>query len=73
MFYVKNVPAWERVVRVVVGLIAVIVGYTVLGGLWGTILALSAAGIVASGLFGFCNMCAMVGRRLDAAAKQAKP
>ena len=25
-----------------------------------------------SGLFGFCPMCAMVGRRLDKAAKQAK-
>jgi flagellar motor component MotA len=72
MFYVKNVPGWERVVRVVVGLIAVIVGYSVLGGLWGTILALSAAGIVFSGLVGFCPMCAMVGRRLDKAAKQAK-
>lgn len=72
MLYVKNVPAWERVVRVVVGLIAVIVGYSVLGGLWGTILALSAAGIVFSGLVGFCPMCAMVGRRLDKAAKQAK-
>lgn len=72
MFYVKNVPGWERVVRVVAGLIAVIVGYSVLGGLWGTILALSAAGIVFSGLVGFCPMCAMVGRRLDKAAKQAK-
>jgi flagellar motor component MotA len=72
MFYVKNVPGWERVVRVVVGLIAVVIGYSVLGGLWGSVLALSAAGIVASGLFGFCPMCAMVGRRLDKAAKQAK-
>jgi len=72
MFYVKNVPGWERVARVVLGLIAVIVGYSVLGGLWGTILALSAAGIVFSGLVGFCPMCAMVGRRLDKAAKQAK-
>ena len=72
MFYVKNVPGWERVARVVVGLVAVIVGYSVLGGLWGTILALSAAGIVFSGLVGFCPMCAMVGRRLDKAAKQAK-
>lgn len=53
MFYVKNVQGWERVLRVVLGLIV-------------------AAGIVASGLVGFCPMCAMVGRRLDKAAKQGK-
>ncbi|MHA4868662.1 YgaP family membrane protein [Duganella sp. PWIR1] len=72
MFYVKNVPTWERVLRVVVGLIAVYVGFALLGGLWGTVVAVSAAGIVASGLVGFCPMCAMVGRRLDKAAKQGK-
>lgn len=69
MFYVKNVPNWERVLRVVAGLIAMAAGYGVLGGMWGTLIAVSAAGIVASGLFGFCPMCAMVGRRT---AKQAK-
>jgi hypothetical protein len=69
MFYVKNVPNWERLLRVVAGLIAMAAGYGVLGGMWGALIAVSAAGIVASGLFGFCPMCAMVGRR---AAKQAK-
>ena len=72
MFYVKNVPTWERALRVVLGLIAVYAGFALLGGMWGTVVALSAAGIVASGLFGFCPMCAMVGRRLDKAAKQGK-
>ena len=67
MFYVKNVPTWERVMRVVAGL--AVVGWSVLalGGLGGTVLALSAAGIVLSGLFGFCPACAMVGRKLDKA------
>lgn len=72
MFYVKNVPGWERVLRVVVGLAVVYAGLVLLGGVWGTVVALSAAGIVASGLIGFCPMCAMVGRRLDRAAKQGK-
>lgn len=72
MFYVKNVPSWERVARVVIGLAVVYAGFVLLGGVWGTVVALSAAGIVASGLVGFCPMCAMVGRRLDKAAKQAK-
>jgi hypothetical protein len=65
MFYVKNVPTWERIVRVIVGLIAVAAGIGMVGGMWGALLAASAAGIVGSGLFGFCPMCAMVGRRLD--------
>nr|WP_315258427.1 DUF2892 domain-containing protein [uncultured Duganella sp.] len=72
MFYVKNVPGWERVLRAVVGLAVVYAGLVLLGGVWGTVVALSAAGIVASGLIGFCPMCAMVGRRLDRAAKQGK-
>jgi len=70
MFYVKNVPSWERVLRVVLGLIVAVAALALLGGVWGTVLALSAAGIVASGLFGFCPMCAMVGRRLDQQRKQ---
>ncbi|WP_395404107.1 DUF2892 domain-containing protein [Pseudoduganella sp. UC29_106] len=69
MFYVKNVPTWERVLRVVVGLAVVAWSLLALGGIWGIAIAASAAGIVASGLFGFCPACAMVGRRLDKARK----
>jgi len=69
MFYVKNVPSWERVLRVIVGLAVVAWSLLALGGTWGAIIALSAAGIVASGLFGFCPACALVGRRLDKARK----
>ncbi len=71
MFYVENVASWERIVRIVAGLIAVLAGIYLLGGMWGWLIAVSAAGIVASGLFGFCPLCAMVGRRLDRQAKQA--
>ena len=69
MFYVKNVPTWERVLRVVVGLAVVAWSLLALGGVWSIVIAASAAGIVASGLFGFCPACAMVGRRLDKARK----
>jgi hypothetical protein len=72
MFYVKNVPNWERVLRVIAGLAAIYLGLAVLGGVWGAVVAASAVGIVGSGLFGFCPMCALVGRRLDNAAKQGK-
>jgi hypothetical protein len=69
MFYVKNVPTWERVLRVVVGLAVVAWSLLALAGVWSIVIAASAAGIVASGLFGFCPACAMVGRRLDKARK----
>lgn len=65
MLYVKNVPVWERLVRLAAGvaLLACALLYfgpTVAG--W----AAGAAGAMAalSGLFGFCPACAMVGRRL---------
>jgi hypothetical protein len=64
MLYVKNVPGWERVLRVAVGAAAVSV--TTLGGWAGWLAGASAAGLVMSGLFGFCPACALVGRRLDA-------
>lgn len=69
MFYVKNVPTWERVLRVMAGLAVAAWSVLALGGLWATVLALSAAGMVLSGLFGFCPACAMVGRKLDKARK----
>lgn len=69
MFYVKNVPNGERVLRVVAGLVAAAISLLAVGGTLGVLLAASAGGIVASGLFGFCPMCAMVGRRLDKAKK----
>jgi hypothetical protein len=65
MFYVKNVPNWERVLRVIAGAAASVAAIELVGGTVGTLLALSAAGIVASGLVGFCPACALVGRRLD--------
>jgi Protein of unknown function (DUF2892) len=68
MFYVKNVPNWERVLRIVMGLMAL--GYAAMS--WGSPLAVGAGvmGAVLSmtGLVGFCPMCAMVGRKLDKGA-----
>jgi len=69
MFYIKNVPTWERVLRVIAGLAAVAWAVLAVDGLWGAVAALSAAGIVLSGLFGFCPACAMVGRKLDKAKR----
>lgn len=65
MFFQKNLPAWERTCRAVVGLIAVCLGllypmaemykWIAIGG--GIIFA-------CTGFIGFCPMCALVGRKL---------
>jgi hypothetical protein len=65
MFYIKNVPGWERALRIVMGMAALafaVLNWNVSGlavgmGVMGAMLAMT-------GLFGFCPMCAMVGRKL---------
>lgn len=65
MFYVKNLPTWERLARILMGLAGVafsamnwgVSGMAVGIGAMGAMLALT-------GLVGFCPMCAMVGRKL---------
>ena len=65
MFYVKNVPNWERILRLIAGVIAL--GFSVLN--WGTSSMAVGVGVMGAvlamtGLIGFCPMCAMVGRKL---------
>lgn len=64
MFYVKNVPVWERLLRGAIGAALVIVALLALDGTLAWLAAGAAAGLVLSGIFGFCPACAMVGRRL---------
>lgn len=65
MLYMKNLPNWERVLRVVVGVLVAVGALIAWPGTIGWLVAASAAGAVVSGLLGFCPACAMVGRRLD--------
>jgi len=66
MLYVKNIPAWERILRVLAGLVGLVYAgmnwgvssFAVGVGVMGAVLAMS-------GLLGFCPMCAMVGRKLN--------
>lgn len=60
MFYQKNLPLWEQVLRFTGGSALVAYG---LGGLLGYALAASGAIAVVTGLFGYCPACAMVWRR----------
>lgn len=65
MFYVKNVPNWERALRLGVGVMALV--FVAMN--WGSGLAAGAgvmgAVLAVTGLVGWCPMCALAGRKLD--------
>lgn len=69
MFYVKNLPRWERWLRVGGGVALNAYALASVGGVSGWVLAAGGAGLALSGVFGFCPMCALAGRRL---AKRAR-
>ncbi|HYS88396.1 MAG TPA: DUF2892 domain-containing protein [Bradyrhizobium sp.] len=65
MFYRRNLPAWERVARVLGGAAMVACGLVGLPSLpIGYLIAGAGVVTVMTGFFGFCPMCAMAGRRL---------
>ncbi len=69
MFYAKNLPAFERVLRIAVGVGLTFCGMLYLkgasGGFWGLVLAASGVGVVLTGFLGFCPFCALAGRKQD--------
>ncbi len=64
MLYVKNLPTWERVLRVGLGAALAVAALMHWPGLVGWLVAGACAGVALSGLVGFCPACALVGRRL---------
>lgn len=74
MFYAKNLPMLERVLRITVGLGLILSGMLYfhggLGGLWGLVSAGSGAGAIVTGFLGYCPACAMAGRKLDKRARE---
>ena len=68
MFYRKNLPAWERAMRVIAGIAMIAWGLIGFPGLpLGYGIIASGAVTILTGFFGFCPMCAMVGRKLPSA------
>lgn len=70
MFYPKNVPNWERVSRIALGVVLIVLAFT------GTdqplrmgLLIFSAGFVLITGFVGFCPMCALVGRKIKQNAK----
>ena len=65
MFYRKNLPGWERAMRTIGGVVMIAYGLLGMPGMMaGYLIAATGAVAMATGFFGFCPMCAVVGRRL---------
>ena len=69
MIYVKNLPIWERTLRLGIGAAVAAYGFIELGGPWGWIAVAVGAGLAATAVFGFCPACALAGRRLARPAR----
>lgn len=65
MFYRKNLPGWERAMRTIAGVAIIAFGlFGMPGTMAGYLIAGAGAVAILTGSFGFCPMCAMVGRKL---------
>ena len=64
MLYVKNLPAWERSVRLLASVAMSLCAYKFWGHPLGVIFAVLAVYNALTATFGFCPACAMAGRRL---------
>jgi hypothetical protein len=66
MIFAKNVPAPERILRILLGVGMLYPGLFILRGqLTGYLLAATGLSIIVTGFWGFCPMCAMVGRKIE--------
>lgn len=64
MRFKRNVPGWERLVRIAAGLgLIVAVAVVPLAGAAGWAVGLGGGSLVLSSLLGFCPACALMGRR----------
>ncbi len=72
MFYVKNLPWWERTLRIGAGLVAAAYAGLNLDGYarWGVMAC--GLGIALTGFFGFFPACALAGRRLEKNARKIR-
>ena len=64
MFYVKNLPTWERAVRLLASVAVALCAYKFWGHPAGVIFAVLAVYNTLTAIFGFCPACALAGRKL---------
>ncbi len=67
MLYVKNLPLWERLLRIGAG--AALAAYALISES-GWVIAAGGVGMALTGMFGFCPACALAGRRLEKRLQQ---
>ena len=65
MLYAKNLPNWERIVRLLASAVIALCAYKFWGHPLGVIFALLAVYNTLTSIFGFCPACALAGRRLN--------
>lgn len=65
MFWIKNIPGWERGLRLASGTGLIAAGVLTAPLAWKTGLILGGGIAILTALVGFCPACALVGRRLD--------
>lgn len=72
MIYVKNLPLWERSLRIGLGMAAAAYAVLNLDGMSGWAIVAGGVGAALTGIFGFCPACALAGRRLKRQARQGQ-
>ena len=69
MFYAKNLPGWERVVRLLGAVAMAACAYALRDGVGVWVFGVGAVVAAVTAVVGFCPACALAGRRLDRARK----
>ena len=72
MIYVKNLPLWERSLRIGAGIVLAAYALLSMGGVIGWIVLAGGIGLALTGIFGFCPACALAGRRLEKSSARAE-
>lgn len=72
MIYVKNLPLWERSLRIGAGALAASYAILIADGVIAWIILAGGVGAALTGIFGFCPACALAGRRLEKRLQQPK-
>jgi hypothetical protein len=70
MIYAKNLPLWERSLRIGAGTVAAAYALLSVGGVMGWVILAGGVGTALTGIFGFCPACALAGRRLEKGLQQ---
>jgi hypothetical protein len=66
MFYPKNVPNWERVIRIGLGIVLIAIPLLLqsFGQIGAIVLIASGVFTIVTGFVGWCPACALVGRKI---------